>query len=255
MAVARHSCFASATHRLRAPWASPVPSSIPFPACRALRPQQSLQRGRHNPRLLVPSRRSTRSASALRVSWGSITSLSLRPVGRSVYASPRSLPRATQDLIPVGWLGLDGEGIPPSGQMWLRLDARPFPSTGVTPLPRYFGPLRLPLRSCPLHGDTAYRARRSQAIPEMAPQGSHCWGGDGSLLFPRWLSHRSTPSTPQGSSGLHSKLLTPSMAFASGHQARLPVDPLRGKSFRRGRLHLMLRTDELHPPKEGLTPR
>src|SRR5712692_6358718 len=38
MAVARHSCFASATHGLRTPWASPVPSSIPFPACRALRP-------------------------------------------------------------------------------------------------------------------------------------------------------------------------------------------------------------------------
>ncbi len=45
------------------------------------------------------------------------------------------------------------------------------------------------------------------------------------------------------------------MAFATAHQARLPVDPLRGKYFRRGRLRFMLRTGELHPPKEGLTPR
>src|SRR5436190_7495206 len=44
----------------------------------------------------------------------------------------------------------------------------PFPSTGVTPLPRSYGPLRLPLRSRPLHGDSAYRVRRSQATPEMA---------------------------------------------------------------------------------------
>jgi hypothetical protein len=65
----------------------------------------------------------------------------------------------------------------------------------------------------------------------MAPQGSHCWGGDGSLLFPRRLSHRSTPLTPQGSSGLHSKLFTPSIAFASADQARLPVGPLREKTF------------------------
>src|SRR6266851_3631713 len=93
--------------------------------------------------------------------------------------------------------------------MWLRLDARPFPSTGVTPLRRYYGPLRLPLRSRPLHGDSAYRVRRSQATPEMAPQGSHCWGGDGHLLFPRWLSHHSTPSTPSGSSGLRFQVLDP----------------------------------------------
>src|SRR5712691_9917717 len=55
---------------LRAPWVSPVPPSITFPACRALRPRQSLQRGRHNPRLLVPSRTETRSASARSVLVG-----------------------------------------------------------------------------------------------------------------------------------------------------------------------------------------
>jgi len=51
------------------------------------------------------------------------------------------------------------------------------------------------------------------------------------------------------------KFFTPSMAFTVSTQARLPVGPLRGNSFRRGRLRFMLRTGELHPPKEGLTPR
>ena len=105
---------------------------------------------------------------------------------------------------------------------------RPLPIHGHCPASSVpYGPLRLPLRSRPFHGDAAYRARRSQATRELAPHGSYCWGGDGSLLFPRWLCQRSTPSTPPGSSGLHSKLFTPSMAFASTGQARLPVGPLR----------------------------
>ncbi len=37
----------------------------------------------------------------------------------------------------------------------------------------------------------AYRARRSQSTRRLAPHGAHCWGGDGSLLFPRWLCQRS----------------------------------------------------------------
>jgi len=45
-----------------------------------------------------------------------------------------------------------------------------------------------------------------------------------------------------------SKFFTPSMAFAHGHQARLPVGPFRGKSLRRGRLRFMLRTRGLHSP-------
>ena len=56
---------------------------------------------------------------------------------------------------------------------------------------------------------TTYRARRSQSTRQLAPDGSHCWGGDGSLLFPRWLSHHSTPHTPQGSSGLRFQALHP----------------------------------------------
>jgi len=43
----------------------------------------------------------------------------------------------------------------------------------------------------------------------VAPQRSHCRGGDGSLLFPRRLSHRSVPHTPRGSSGLHLQALHP----------------------------------------------
>jgi hypothetical protein len=85
----------------------------------------------------------------------------------------------------------------------------PFP---VLLLPRdhqYYAPLRLPLRSRPLHRHSAYRARRSQSTRELAPRGSHCWGRDGSLLFPRWLCQRSAPSTPLGSSGLLLQVLHP----------------------------------------------
>jgi hypothetical protein len=71
---------------------------------------------------------------------------------------------------------------------------------------------------------------------------------DGFLTVPRPLRRRVHR-------GCISKFLTPSMAFATECQARLPVGPLRGECFRRGRLRLMLRTGELHPPKEGSTPR
>jgi hypothetical protein len=74
---------------------------------------------------------------------------------------------------------------------------------------RYYAPLRLPLRSHPLRRDAAYRDRRSQSTHRLAPHGSHCWGGDGSLLFPRWLCQRSMPSTPLGSLGLRLQVLRP----------------------------------------------
>ena len=51
--------------------------------------------------------------------------------------------------------------------------------------------------------------RLIESTRRMAPHGSHCWGGDGSLLFPRRLCQRSTPSTPLGSSGLHLQALHP----------------------------------------------
>jgi hypothetical protein len=56
MAVARNDLFASATHAVRPRWAAVVSSKIRCPACPALRPRQRLQRSRHSPRLLVPSR-------------------------------------------------------------------------------------------------------------------------------------------------------------------------------------------------------
>ena len=114
--VVRHLCFASTTHPVVRPrWASPVPTSIRFPTCHAHRPRRSLQRSRQIPRLLLPSRSRTRSASTSGWSRGSIASLALWPVGRSVHASPYSLPRTSQDSIAAGWLDLDSEGIPPPG--------------------------------------------------------------------------------------------------------------------------------------------
>src|SRR2546425_11284119 len=59
-------------------------------------------------------------------------------------------------------------------------------------------------------GFSAYRVRRSQSTCSVRPtKRSHCWGGDGSLLFPRRLSHHSTSLTPPGSSGLHFQALHP----------------------------------------------
>ena len=140
--------------------------------------------------------------------------------------------------------------------MWLRLDARPFPSTGVTPLLRY-GMGRSDSRSAlahftgiPLIGLDApspplrWHPKDLTAGAETVLSCSH----DGCLTVPRPLRRRVRRGCIPRSSPLP-------MAFASGHQARLPVDPLRGKYFRRGRLRFMLRTGELHPPKEGLTPR
>src|SRR6266849_4149508 len=118
-----------------------------------------------------------------------------------------------------------------------------------------YEPLRLPLRSHPLRRLAAYRARRSQSTRRMAPHGSHCWGGDGPLLFPRGLCQRSTPPTPLVLRGCLSKIFTPSVAFAWIHETRRPVCSSRSPFFRRGRLRFMLRTAGLHPPKEGSTPR
>jgi hypothetical protein len=51
-------------------------------------------------------------------------------------------------------------------------------------------------------------------------------GHRGPLQFPRHPSDRSTPSTPEGSWAPAPGSLVPSMAFASGIQARLPLGPL-----------------------------
>jgi hypothetical protein len=49
---------------MRPPGISPVPLFVRLQACHALRPRRILQRSRHNPRLLLPSRYGRRSASA-----------------------------------------------------------------------------------------------------------------------------------------------------------------------------------------------
>jgi hypothetical protein len=70
------------------------------------------------------------------------------------------------------------------------LSVRPLRSTGITPLPRYYGPLRLPTRPprrlCLPSVRWAFRppCRVSQALKREAPR----------LLFPRALS----PTTPEG---------------------------------------------------------
>src|SRR5262249_16596602 len=61
----------------------------------------------------------------------------------------------------------------------------------------------------PTSPSLGYRVRRSQSTSRMAPDRSHCWGGDGSLLFPRWLYQRPTPPTPLGSWGLLFQVLHP----------------------------------------------
>jgi hypothetical protein len=132
---------------------------------------------------------------------------------------------------------------------------RPLPSSVVL-LPRppqYYGPLRLPLRAHPLRRLAAYRARCSQATRELAPHGSHCWGGDGSLLFPRWLCQRSTPSTPLVLRGCISKHFTPSLAFVRGDGTRLQFAPCGGiLSTRQASLHAADRW--LAPSPGGLDP-
>src|SRR6266508_622940 len=93
-----------------------------------LRPQphdrRRMTRGRGGllslPRMALSSTTLCLLTGALR---GSIASLSLWPVGRSIHASLWLLPRTAQNSTPAGWLGLGGEGIAPPGWMRFRLGA------------------------------------------------------------------------------------------------------------------------------------
>jgi hypothetical protein len=62
---------------------------------------------------------------------------------------------------------------------------------------------------------------RRALLPEPAARGR-----GGPLQFPRHPSDRSTPPTPEGSLAPAPGSQVPSMAFASGIQARLPLGPL-----------------------------
>src|SRR6266568_5319249 len=120
--------------------------------------------------------------------------------------------------------------------MWLRLDARPFPRRA---LPRFSGSTgRSDSRSALTHfavwrliGLDAL-SPPSDGTPGVVSAGAETglsFSHDGCPTIPRPLRHR----VPRG---CDSKFFTPSMAFALSSQARLPVGPSRGKSFRRGRL-------------------
>ena len=102
---------------------------------------------------------------------------------------------------------------------------RPFPSPPVLlsgRLERYYGRLRRPPGSPPTSRlSTGYRARRSDASPQPPGRG-------GPPQFPPPPSERSAPSTPGGSSGLQSRLFTPSMAFTLKDGARLLLRPRKG---------------------------
>src|SRR5216683_2720527 len=117
-----------------------------------------------------------------------------------------------------------------------------------------YEPLRLPLRSYPLRRLAAYRARRSQSTRRMAPHGSHCWGGDGPLLFPRRLCQRSTPPTPLGSSGLLVQDLHPFRGLRLDTRDSAPslllTEPIL--STRQASLHAADRW--LAPSQRGLDP-
>src|SRR6266705_372100 len=66
--------------------------------------------------------------------------------------------------------------------------------------------------------------------------------------FPPPPSERSTPHTPGGSSGLHSRLSTPSLAFALTTRARLPLALPAGRRIDDAAgFALMLQTAQLLP--------
>src|SRR6516165_10242657 len=72
---------------------------------------------------------------------------------------------------------------------------------------------------------TGYRTGRSDDRSAASP------GRGGPPQFPPPPSERSAPSTPGSSSGLHSRLFTPSVAFAVKDATRLPLPPtLKGRA-------------------------
>jgi hypothetical protein len=89
----------------------------------------------------------------------------------------------------------------------------------------------------------------SWSTRRVAACGSHCQGGDGSLLFPQRLYQRSAPLTPPGSSRLHLQVLHLFCCLRPLRPGSAPGCLLAEKTSRRGRLRFILRTAGLHPPK------
>jgi len=107
---------------------------------------------------------------------------------------------------------------------------RPLPYTKLM-LPRhqqYYGPLRLPLRSPPLHGLPLIGFVAPSPPPGWQPEGLTA-GAETGLS----CSHDGCPAVPRPLRRrvprcCASKLFTPSVAFAQPCQARLPAAPSRG---------------------------
>src|SRR5688572_15668251 len=90
--------------------------------------------------------------------------------------------------------------------------------------------------------------------PEGAPQGSHGRGGDGSLLFPRRLSHRSAPLTPRGSWGLRLQALHPVLGLRPPNPGSAPRCSPRGANLSARQASLPA-TDRWLAPSDGPPPR
>jgi hypothetical protein len=105
----------------------------------------------------------------------------------------------------------------------------------------------------PLPGSSPVIGLRVPTAPDRRPSGL-----GGPPQFPPPPSERSAPSTPGSSSGLHSRIFTPSMAFTVTDSARLFLHPRpRAGTLTAGRLRLTLRTARSRPPKgfhAGLRP-
>ena len=107
---------------------------------------------------------------------------------------------------------------------------------------QYYEPLRLLIRLLSgFRSFSLYQSlRRLCPVDRMRP-----------LLFHRLLSQHPAPHTPEGSSTLLLRVFTPSLAFAFTLQARLPLVPISGSTFRRCRaklclaIHFMLRAVDL----------
>src|SRR5215211_7203125 len=87
---------------------------------------------------------------------------------------------------------------------------------------RYYGRLRRPPGSPPLPGSTPVIGRNTPTAPSRRLPGR-----GGPPQFPPPPSERSAPSTPRSSSGLRSRLFTPSVAFAVRDAAGSPFLPPR----------------------------
>ena len=111
-------------------------------------------------------------------------------------------------------------------------------------LPRFLGTLWAAPTAAPLSPTSPSRGPLIGLVAPRPPtswhpRGSLCWGGVGSLLFPRWLCQRSTPSTPLGSSGLLLQALHPFHGLRPAPRGSAPSwSPFGGEiSTRQASLH------------------